>query len=51
MKNRNKLPYFSYLEEKLRYDRALEWDQKEARIMLEFRKKREEMLLRDQAMK
>ncbi len=40
----------SYLAEKERYQRALEWDQKEERQQLEFRKKREELLLRDKAL-
>jgi hypothetical protein len=30
----------SYLEEKQRYERAMEWDQKEGHLMQQFRNKR-----------
>ena len=39
------------MEEKGRFERAAEWDQKEVLMMEEFRKKREELLLRNQALK
>jgi hypothetical protein len=38
------------LEENIRYERALEWDTKEKNASLEFKRMREELGLRDQAM-
>ena len=39
------------MEEKRRFERAAEWDRKEVLMMEEFRKKREELLLRNQALR
>ena len=44
------IPY-SYLEEQTRFLRAKEWDQKEELLMQAFRNKRQELLMRDRALK
>ena len=42
---------YSYLEEQIRFSRAKEWDQKEELLMQAFRNKRQELLMRDRALK